>query len=68
MPTCRSCSGTGIIAISAVCQKCSGTGEIITYNSDGTESMKLCPNCEDGLIYIEQICSSCKGTGKIESL
>lgn len=68
MPACRSCSGTGIIFVSAVCQKCSGTGEIITYDSDGTENMNLCPHCEDGLIYREQVCSTCKGTGEIVSM
>ena len=67
MATCGTCSGTGSITIRSTCHKCSGTGEIITYGSDGTESMKLCPNCEDGLIYKEQICGTCKGTGEIVS-
>lgn len=62
---CPNCGGTGIISASVLCQKCNGTAEIITYDSDGTERLKLCPRCEDGLIYVEQLCSTCKGTGEI---
>ena len=62
---CRYCSGTGIIAMSAICQRCSGTGEIIIYDSDGTERLQVCPGCEDGIVYLEQTCSACKGTGEI---
>jgi len=62
---CRNCGGAGTITVSMLCQKCNGTAEIITYDSDGTERMQLCPNCEDGLIYKEQACSICKGTGEI---
>ncbi len=63
--TCRSCEGAGTIAVSIVCPTCCGTAEIITYDSDGTERLQLCPRCEDGLISMERICSTCKGTGEI---
>jgi DnaJ-class molecular chaperone len=63
---CEKCDGTGVLAISSTCRKCSGSGEIIVYESDGSESMETCPNCDFGLVFIEQTCPSCNGTGQIE--
>lgn len=68
MPTvvCDTCSGMGVLAISTPCRRCNGTGELLVYESDGSEHMETCPNCDFGLVFIEQTCSSCNGSGQIE--
>ena len=63
---CEKCDGVGVLAISASCDRCNGTGELLVYESDGTESIETCPNCDFGLVFIEQTCSSCNGSGQIE--
>ena len=65
MAVCKTCGGNGLIAVSASCPGCNGTGEIIIYESDGSEKIETCANCDFGLIFLEQTCSACAGTGQI---
>lgn len=65
MARCETCNGAGAITTRSTCTLCQGTAERVGYDDDGNETLKLCPNCEDGLMFIEEACPACGGKGEV---